>query len=160
MFLFPLLLYTLLLLALVPHHTLGFNWPDFVTDRCPRGNIFKDDFSKGLSDDVWQLMFKLWGNGNNGVNPKLVDIVQDNVNGVNKNVIRLNGTGNLYNGTDVQGVVKGSGAYYYKETNGTRVGSGLCTRQEFSSGRYDITFKVHVQYDCKFLRCSSCSIRL
>jgi hypothetical protein len=75
-----------------------FSWPDHDSTACPKGSVFHDDFSHGLNDRRWQLMRKVWGKGNNGLNPELVSIVKDNVNGVVKNVVKLDGTGDNYSG--------------------------------------------------------------
>jgi len=87
---------------------------------------------------------KKWGLGNNGLSPNNVNIVVDTVNGVNKNVVRLDGSGDHYTGTGVQGVFKYNGAYFFNNEN-TRVGSGLCTVQEFASGQFDVVMKVDGQ---------------
>ncbi len=130
-------------------------WPDLSTHTCPKGNLFREDFTEGLRDERWtntirdqcwifrwRLFRRVWGKGNNGVNPRLVSLVSDNVDGIVKTVLKLDGTGDLYNGPLANLGFKKNKAIYESTSEVKRVGSGLCTTQEFSSGRYEVKAKI------------------
>lgn len=104
-----------------------------------------ENFSNGISSNLWYLFQKQWGGGNNGLNPKLVSIVKDNVYGVNKNVVKLHGTGDLYTGSSIDGVIKSGSSYPLNPSARTRVGSGLCTVAEYASGSFEVVMKIPAQ---------------
>jgi hypothetical protein len=94
--------------------------------------VLHEDWSSGKIDpNRWYVPRKKWGQGNAGVVPENVRIVQDRVNGEAKPVLICQATGDLYDGPIV--------GY---EGQKSRVGGVIVSQEFFASGRYEIVMKI------------------
>lgn len=93
---------------------------------------FEERWAEGKVDlERWGLMRFKWGRGNNGVVPENVAVVEDEVFGERRHVLRCRAHGDAY-----EGPVAGH------EGRKTRVGGVAYTRKSFASGRYEVVMKI------------------
>ncbi len=92
-------------------------------------NEFYEDFSKGISNSVWEVSNQKWGANNNGTSSQNVFYSTDPANveafGASKGVAVLQSNGD-----------------FFKTENRRRQGSCLITKQAYGPGRYEVRLKV------------------
>lgn len=94
--------------------------------------VLTETWSTGQVDLTrWYIPKKMWGQGNNGVNPANVRVENDNVWGYIKPVLVCQANGDLYDGP-----ITGYGGAK------TRVGGMVVTRGFYASGRYEVVMKI------------------
>ncbi len=94
--------------------------------------VLDEDWSTGKIDPTkWYMLRKQWGQGNFGVVPENVAIVEDLVNGKERNVLQCSANGDLYTGPV-------TGQWHKKK----RVGGVIVSKQHFASGRFEVVMKV------------------
>lgn len=101
---------------------------------------FYEDWSQGVLPSKWYLYRKVFGSGNNGVVPELVNIEQDVVNGVTKNVVTLTAQGDQTTST-ILGVKRVDGQFVPADS-AQRVGAAITTADYFASGVYEVKMKI------------------
>lgn len=91
-----------------------------------------EDWSSGRIDPHrWYALRKQWGNGNAGVVPENLAIVNDEVDGMRRKVLRCLAHGDRYEGP-ISGL--------WGKT--ARVGGVLVSKQHFASGRFEVVMKI------------------
>lgn len=94
--------------------------------------VLEEDWATGKIDPQrWYIPRKKWGNGNHGVVPENVNIVEEDVFGKKKNVVVCTAHGDQYDGPVV-------GMWGRKQ----RVGGVIVSKEFFASGRFEVVMKI------------------
>lgn len=123
-------------LALLPTLTLAFlssgNCEDLPNLPESTRLALDEDWSSGMIDPTrWYRLRKQWGKGNHGVVPENVSIVETEVDGEFRQVLRCEAHGDRY-----EGPVTGQ----WKRPD--RVGGVIVSKQHFASGRFEVRMRI------------------